>query len=146
MTTTLSVGKASWKSTVTAAGLAALGALVANSVIALVSRGPLDAPAEFQPLTPAAYVPLTILGVIAGAVGWRLNVGRSRNAAAMLRTLVPIVVAVSLIPDVALLVDTEMQPGITTTGVVALMLMHVAVAAVAVPTFRRFMPPQQHAA
>lgn len=136
------VGKASWKSTLAAIGVAIAGSVVANSIIALVARGPLDAPSEFQPLTPAAYIPLTVLGVIAGAIGWRLVVARSRNATSVLRWLVPAVVAVSLVPDAALLVDTETQPGTTTAGVVALMLMHVAVAAVAVPTFRRFLPPR----
>ena len=136
------VRAASWKSTFAAAGIAAAGALVANSVIAFVARGMLDAPAEFQPLKPAAFGFFTILGVLAGAIGWRLIVARSRNATSLLRKLVPTVVTVSLIPDVALLVNTDAQPGITTTGVVALMLMHLAVAAVAVPTYRRFMPPQ----
>lgn len=136
------VGQASWKSTLAAIGIAIAGSVVANSVIALVARGPLDASSEFQPLTPAAYIPLTVLGVIAGAIGWRLVVTRSRNAASVLRWLAPAVVAVSLVPDAALLVDTETQPGTTTAGAVALMLMHVAVAAVAVPTFRRLLPPR----
>lgn len=132
----------SWKSTLAAIGIAIAGSVAANSVIALVARGPLDAPSEFQPLTPRAYVFLTSVGVILGAVVWRLVVARSRNATSVLRWLVPTVVAVSLLPDVALLVATESQPGITTAGVVALMLMHIAVAAVAVPTFRRYLPPR----
>ncbi|GLI00841.1 DUF6069 family protein [Phytohabitans aurantiacus] len=132
----------SWKSTLAAIGIAIAGSVAANSVIALVARGPLDAPSEFQPLTPGAYVFLTSVGVILGAVVWRLIVARSRNATSVLRWLVPTVVAASLLPDVALLVATESQPGITTAGVVALMLMHIAVAAVAVPTFRRYLPPR----
>lgn len=130
----------SWQSTFAAGGLAALGAFVANSVIALVARGPLDAPAEFQPLTPAVYGAFTVIGVLVGAVGWRLVVARSGNAAGLLRWLVPAVVAVSLVPDTALLADKSAQPGTTTAGVLALMLMHLAVAAVAVPLYRRFMP------
>jgi hypothetical protein len=51
------------------------------------------------------------------------------------------VLVLSLIPDVLLLVS-ESQPGTTTAGVVALMLMHVGVAVAAVPAYRRFIPPQ----
>jgi hypothetical protein len=59
----------------------------------------------------------------------------------VLRVLVPTVLVLSLIPDVMLLVN-ESQPGTTTAGVVALMLMHFGVAAAAVPAYRRFIPPQ----
>jgi hypothetical protein len=141
-TTIARAGTASWKSTFAAAGIGAAGSLVATSLIALVARGMLDVPAEFQPLNPAVYGIYTIVGALLGAIGWRLIVARSRNAARLLRILVPTVVAASLVPDLALLAGTDVMPGITTTGVVALMLMHVAVAAVVVPAYRRFMPPR----
>ena len=80
-------------------------------------------------------------GLIAGAIGWHLIATRSRNATRLLRTLVPTVLVLSLIPDV-LLLAADSVPGTTTAGVVALMLMHFGVAAAAVPAYRRLTPPQ----
>ena len=131
----------SWKSTAAAAVVGAVGGLVINSLVALVTKAAFDIPDEFQPLTLPVYGFLTVLGAIVGAIGWHLVVARSRNASGVLRVLVPTVLVLSFIPDVMLLV-TESQPGTTTAGVVALMLMHVGVAAAAVPAFRRFIPPQ----
>jgi hypothetical protein len=51
------------------------------------------------------------------------------------------VLAVSLIPDVLLLASAA-QPGTTTGGVVALILMHFGVAVAAIPAFCRLMPPR----
>jgi hypothetical protein len=131
----------SWKSTFAAVGLAAVGAFAVNSVIALVGRGGLDVPSEFMPLQPQVYGSLTVVGVLVGALGWRLVAARSANALPVLRVLVPVVLVLSFIPDVVLLA-TKSQPGTTTAGVLCLMLMHLGVAAVAVPVYRRFMPPQ----
>ncbi len=131
----------SWKSTAGAAAFGAAGALVINSLIALLARTLFDVPSEFQQLTLPVYGTLTVLGAIAGAVGWHLVVARSRNASGLLRVLVPTVLVLSVLPDVMLLV-TDSQPGTTTAGVVALMLMHVGVAAAAVPAYHRFTPPR----
>ncbi|MFI5907662.1 DUF6069 family protein [Dactylosporangium sp. NPDC051541] len=138
--TALPAARTTWKATLAAAGVAIAGSLVVNTVIALVAKA-LGAPDEFQPLTFPVYGTLSVAGVLLSAVAWRLVVARSRDAARVLRTLVPVVLVLSLIPDVVLLA-TKGQPGTTTTGVVALMLMHLAVAAVAVPAYRRFMHPQ----
>ncbi len=131
----------SWKSTAAAAAVGAVGGLVINTVIATLARALFDIPTEFQQLTLPVYGFLTVVGAIVGAIGWHLIATRSRNAAGLLRVLVPTVVVLSLIPDVLLLV-TDSQPGTTTAGVVALMLMHVGVAVAAVPAYRRFIPPQ----
>jgi hypothetical protein len=130
----------SWKSTAAAAAVGAAGGLLITSLIALLARALFDIPAAFQQLTPPVYGSLTVIGAIAGAVGWHLVVARSRNAAAVLRVLVPTVLVLSLVPDVLLLVSGS-QPGTTTPGVLALMLMHVGVAVAAVPAYRRFIPP-----
>ena len=106
-----------------------------------VFGGLFDIPAEFQQLTLPVFDFLAVVGAVVGAVVWHLVVTRSRNASGVLRVLVPTVVVLSLVPDVMLLVS-DSQPGTTTAGVVALMLMHVAVAAVAVPVYRRFIPPR----
>ena len=143
MTTTQTNGTrtVSWKNTAAAAAIGAVGALVINSVIALLAKAIFDIPDEFQQLTLPVYGFLTVVGAVIGAVGWHLIVARSRNASGVLRVLVPTVVVLSLIPDVMLLVD-ESQPGTTTAGVVALMLMHVGTAVAAVPAYRRFIPPR----
>ncbi len=57
----------------------------------------------------------------------------------MLRALVPTVLVLSLVPDVALLV-TGAMPGTTVAGVVSLMVMHVVTTAIAVTAYRRTMP------
>ena len=140
--TTAVAGVVSWKSTAIAAGVGALGGLIINSVIAWAGRALFDVPSEFQPLTPPVYGMLTVIGAFIGAIGWHLIAKRSRNATRLLGWLVPTVLVLSLIPDVLLLVDRTAQPGITTAGVIALMLMHFGVAAAAVPAYRRFIPAQ----
>jgi Family of unknown function (DUF6069) len=131
----------SWKSTAVAAAVGAVGGLVINTVVATLARTLFDIPSEFQQLTLPVYGFLTVVGAIVGAIGWHLIATRSRNAAGLLRVLVPTVLVLSLIPDVLLLVSGS-QPGTTTAGVVALMLMHVGVAVAAVPAYRAFIPPQ----
>ncbi len=140
-TSTRDAQTVSWKSTAVAAAVGAAGGLVINSGIALLARTLFDIPAEFQQLTLPVYGFLTVVGAIIGAIGWHLIATRSSNATGTLRVLVPAVLVLSLIPDVLLLISGS-QPGTTTGGVVALMLMHVGVAAAAVPAYRRFIPPQ----
>jgi hypothetical protein len=109
-----------------------------NALIAVlaVAAGASDA---FPPLEPSAYAPLTVQGVLAGAVGWAAVRRWARRPAAVLRKLVPAVVAVSLLPDVALLFN-DMQPSTGGLGVAALIVMHLATAAVAVPVLARVLP------
>ncbi|MFI1990833.1 DUF6069 family protein [Actinoplanes sp. NPDC020271] len=138
--TALPAARVTWKATLAALGLAVVGALVINTVIALVARA-LGVPSEFQQLTLPVYGPLTVIGTLISAIVWRVVVNRSARAGRVLRVLVPVVLVLSLIPDVMLLVSKS-QPGTTTGGVIALMLMHFGVAAAAVPAYRRFMPPR----
>ena len=140
--TTAAAGVVSWKSTAAAAGIGAVGGLVINSVIAVIARSVFDAPATFQPLTLPAYGFFTVLGAIIGAIGWHLIATRARHATRLLGWLVPTVLVLSLIPDLMLLADKTVQPGTTTAGVIALMLMHFGIAAAAVPAYRKFIPPQ----
>ena len=122
-----------------AIAVAVVGAAVVNAIIAAIARGPLDASSDFQPLTPPVFLMWTVIGVVVGALAWRLIARRSARPASLLRWLVPTVVVLSLIPDVLVLVADSM-PGTSVTAVVALMAMHVATAAVAVLTFQRFLP------
>jgi hypothetical protein len=119
--------------------IAGVIAAVTNVAISVIARGPLGASDDFVPLTPGPIVMWTILGSIIGAAGWRLIVNRSARSRALLQTLVPTVLVLSLIPDVALLA-TDSTPGQTTGGVVALMVMHVVTAVIAVTAYRQTMP------
>ena len=136
-----SKSRTSWGSTIAAAGLAAVGSLAVNSLIAWAGRNTSDSEDSFEPLLAASFGPATVAGVVIGAIGWRLIVEHHRRAAHLLQWLTSTVLAVSLIPDVMLLVSNS-EPGITVGRVVALMLMHLAIGAVSVPLFRTFMPPR----
>ena len=114
-------------------------AAVTNLVISAIARGPLGASDDFVPLTAGPVLMWTLLGAIIGAVGWRLIVNTSARSRALLTTLVPTVLVLSLIPDVALLA-TDSTAGQTTAGVVALMVMHVVTAVIAVTAYRKAMP------
>ena len=124
----------------TGAGAGVIAALV-NVAISAVARGPFGASDEFLPLTPGPIFMWTILGAIIGAVGWRLIVNKKAKSRALLRWLVPTVLVLSLIPDIALLASDSMA-GQTTAGVLALMVMHVVTAVIAVTAYRKAMPPR----
>jgi len=118
--------------------VAAVAAVAANTLIALLAVAA-GASADFRPLQPGTYIGLTVVGVLAGAAGWAGVRRWSRRPAGVLRPLVPAAVLVSLLPDVALL-RTDLQPHTSGLAVAALMAMHVATAAVAVPAFARALP------
>lgn len=119
-----------------AAGVAA--SALAAALLSLLGLA-LGADPTFAPLQPPAYLTFAILGALAAIGGWVLVVRLVRSSARVLRALVPALVALSLIPDVVLLL-TGFIPGATPTGVVALMLMHPSVAAIAVLVGSRLAP------
>ena len=124
-------------STVLLAGLVAvILALVGNTIVAQVARAA-GASESFQPLTFAAYSFFTVIGVVAGLIGWLL-IRRTSNAAGTLRWLVPTVLVLSLVPDV--LLGFSDRPGVSWVAVAALMVMHVVVTVAAVSTFSRLLP------
>ncbi|MFF3372177.1 DUF6069 family protein [Streptomyces sp. NPDC002680] len=104
-----------------------------NALIAVVAHQ-LGAPEDFDALKPPAYATLTALGVLAGAAGWALVRRFSKNPERLLRKLVPTVLVLSFPPDFAQLEEEGV------IGVVALLLMHVAVTVIAVPAYLRVMP------
>ncbi|MBP2352496.1 hypothetical protein JOF29_003579 [Kribbella aluminosa] len=73
---------------------------------------------------------MTLIGTAAGYLGWTAV---SRRSAAALKVVVPVVLVLSMIPD--LLLATKFIPATSGTGVAGLMLMHVVVTAVAVPAY-----------
>ncbi|MDO0909725.1 DUF6069 family protein [Streptomyces sp. DT2A-34] len=118
--------------TVAAAVLGSAG----NALVSWVARSLGSDPQVIQGLQPKGYVVLTTLGVIVGAVVWARIRRRSERPRAVLRKLVPTVVGVSFLADVPVF----FLDGADVLGVFALMVMHVVVAVIAVPIFRRVMP------
>jgi len=116
-----------------ASATAAVGAVIAVAVVALVARAA-GAPSGFRQLQPGTYIPLVVLGVVAGAVGWEITTHRARDPRRTLSRLVPAVLLLSFLPDVLLGVS-----GSAWSGVAALMVMHLAVAAVALPVYARLL-------
>ncbi|WP_328504423.1 DUF6069 family protein [Streptomyces sp. NBC_00457] len=113
--------------------LAFLLTSLVNAVIAVLAHA-MSAPDDFNPLEPPSYVFLTALSVLAGAVGWGIVRRLSQDPERLLRRLVPSVVVISLVPDFFLFDEGEV------IGVVALLVMHLAVAVIAVQAYRRVMP------
>lgn len=133
-------GDSRTRPTALASAAAAVGGSVAAGLIALLGRA-LGAPAHFPGLQPVQYIPLVVIGVIAGAIGWQITTRRARHPRRTLGRLVPAVLAASFAPDIALGLS-----GRSWSGAATLMVMHLAVAAVALPAYARLLPltPQRH--
>lgn len=112
---------------------AAVAAVIVNALIAnlAVAAG---APSDYGPLTLPAYALFTVLGIAAGWWGWTWVRRRAADPRRTLSILVPVVLVASFVPDVLLLVF-RFIPGTTVPAVLALMAMHLVVAAVAVPAY-----------
>ncbi|MFF9564622.1 DUF6069 family protein [Leifsonia sp. NPDC014704] len=130
LTPVASASKARAAIILVAATLIAIGL---NAVIASVAHA-LSVSSAYGPLTVPAYVSMTVLGVVAGWVGWVLIRRRARNPRRALTIIVPIVVVASFVPDVLLAV-LRFVPGTTSGAVLALALMHIVVAGVAIPAY-----------
>lgn len=113
--------------TVLRVGIALVAAAAVNTVIALAASA-LDDGGIGMGLNPAAYLPATVLGLLAGAAGWGLI---ARRNAKVLRVVVPLVLVLTWIPDLLLL-----TAGATAANVVGLMLMHLAVTSAVVLALR----------
>jgi stage V sporulation protein SpoVS len=122
-----------WLRTTVILVIAAVAAIAVNYAVAAVAISG-GAPAHYGPLTIPAYVSFTIVGVVAGWVGWSLALRRAHDPRRVLTVLVPVVALASFVPDVVLLVFGFI-PGTTVGAVVALMVMHLVVLAFAVPAY-----------
>lgn len=111
-------------------------ASIGNAAVSFVAQALGADPNFVEGLKPQGYVVLTAIGVIIAAFAWASIRKRAKNPARTLGKLVPIVVAVSFLADVPVF----FLPGASPIGVLALMLMHVVVAAVAVPILHRTLP------
>ncbi|MER7792902.1 DUF6069 family protein [Streptomyces sp. NPDC097640] len=113
---------------------AIVAASAVNALLAIAARAIADRTDDFGPLNPGSYIFLTAVGIVLGSVGWAAVCKVSKRPEHLLRRLVPAVVVVSFVPDFFLFDDGG------AVGVTALLLMHVAVAVIAVPVYRRVMP------
>ena len=113
-------------------------AVLANWIIATTALAA-GASGAFSPLMIYVYGPFTVLGLLAGYLGWCIVRRRSRRPAAMLRVLVPVITVLSFAPD-TILVLTRFIPGTSVAAVTALALMHLVVVAIAVPISARLAP------
>ncbi|MDX8141113.1 DUF6069 family protein [Lentzea sp. BCCO 10_0061] len=115
---------------------AIVAASIGNAVVSYLAQALGADPNAVEGLKPQGYVVLTALGVIIAAIAWATIRKRAKDPARTLGKLVPIVVVVSFLADVPVF----FLPGASIVGVLALMVMHVVVAAVSVPIFRRVLP------
>jgi len=108
-------------------------AIAANSMVALIAVAA-GAPTTYGPLTFPAFSLFTTVGVVAGWIGWSLVRRHARDPRRTLTMVVPIVTVASFVPDV-LLLALRFILGTTVSAVIALMVMHLVVVAVAVPAY-----------
>lgn len=122
-----------------AVALAVVANLVVSTVVAwLIGRLAIafGAPAAtMQYQVPVLAVVILIASVV-GAVGWTIVRRRAANPRSLIRVLAPVVLVVSLVPDVLLGVGGAA----TWAAVGGLMVMHVVVAAITVAVFSRLLP------
>lgn len=107
-----------------------------NTALSLLAQAFGADPARLAGLQPRSYLTLTTIGVVVAAAAWLAVRTWSQRSDVLLARLVPTVLGLSLLADIPFF----FADGVSPVGVVALMLMHVAVAAVAVPTFRKVLP------
>lgn len=117
---------------------AAVVAVALDAGIAAIAHA-FGVPDGFNPLHLSSYAGLTIVGVALAAAAWAIIRARSATPRLILGRLVPSVVVLSLVPDL-ILGFSKQEAHTTWGGVAALMLMHLAVTAVAVPAFVLSMP------
>jgi hypothetical protein len=137
---TAPAGRITRASTGRTTALLVAGAIVAGAattVIALTAQA--VGTGDFPALKPLVYLPFVVLGIGAATGGWAIVRARATDPTRVLRVLVPALTVLSLVPDVVL-AATRFIPGTTTTGVIALALMHLTVVGVAVPVLARALP------
>ncbi len=117
---------------------AAVVACAVNIGIAALAHAA-GASEDFGPLTIGAFVPYTLYGIAAGAIGWAVIRWKASDPQKVLRWLVPTVVVVSYIPDLAMFFS-DFEPNANAVGIIALILMHTVVAVCAVAALYQALP------
>lgn len=114
---------------------AAVVSIAVNTGVALGALA-LDPTGTRMGLDLIAYGPLTVIGVLAGTIGWAAVRRYAAHARSVLRVLVPVVVVLSFIPDIGLFASGNADA----VNVGGLLVMHLVVAAVTVATVSRVLP------
>ncbi len=110
-------------------GLAAAAvALVANALLRLLARGPLDLSSAFEPLQWGSVIAASVVGVAGATVVLAVL---ARTSSRPIR-LFGIVAAVALLLSLGGPLSARSEPGGSTTAVLVLVAMHVVTAAIAV--------------
>ena len=115
--------------------IVAVLASAVNAVLALVGSA---VGATGPGLQPIAYLSLTVVAAIGGAVGWHLIDRFAKRPRRVMRWLVPSFLAMSFVPDILIGVTTGTGDGWLYAAV--LMSMHVITITIAILTYRRLMP------
>jgi hypothetical protein len=113
--------------------VAALAAVVVNVLLGVGVTALVTGPAVG--LETAAWISMSIAGVLIGTAGWAVVRRFAPRPAALLRVLVPVALVVSWIPDLVVLTT-----GASLLNVAGLVLMHVVVAAACVTVLPRVLP------
>ena len=114
-----------------AAAITLAAATAANLAVWALADALVEVPERFTPLQPGSVVFMTVLGVILAAGFLALLIGRSERPAATFRRIVPIALAVSLVPDVLIWTSGAYEGAAEAQTVLPLMAMHVVTAAIA---------------
>jgi Family of unknown function (DUF6069) len=131
---------APWQRATVILGIVTVAAVIINYGVATLAKE-LGASPAFAPLTLPVFGAFPAAGIGAGWLGWRQIQRRAARPWAVLRVLVPALTVLSLAPDL-LLLALRFIPGTTTTGVAALMTMHLVVATTAVTGYLIATPRQ----
>lgn len=123
------------RSLLTHAVLAIVAAIAGNVVVWWLATTLFDIPDAFPPLAgPGPAVIFTLVGMIGAVIAWRIILGFSSTPDRTFRRTAVVVLLLSFVPDLLLLTEgaAEAVPGVTISGVLTLMVMHVVAAAAAV--------------
>ena len=115
---------------------AVIASVVANLIIRAIAVPALDISGEFEPMQMPRIAFFTVIGTGAGVVAFHFIRQRSRRPARTFFIVAAAALAGSYVPNLILLFagSQETFPGITNSAVGALMLMHLAAAAITVGT------------
>jgi hypothetical protein len=124
----LAAEHASRRGFLSTAATTAIAAAVANLAIWALTNALVDIPERFTPLQPGSVLVLTIIGVLLATAFLRLLAGRSPRPAQTFRRIVPVALAISLIPDVLIWASGAYDGAANAQTVLPLMAMHVVAA------------------
>ena len=108
-----------------------------NGALVLIFQALIYTPDVFHPWRPIGF---GSLGIVIAVLAWLLVRHLLPRPRSIMRWLIPIAVLLSFIPDVLLLADPADRERNTVPVIAILMSMHVIVAVITVPFFRRFLP------